>query len=120
LNSSTVRLSTIENIHIEHKPSKAGIYIRFTGITTIDALFYQTAYPDYALIYVAPGTNRITLKNIPHYVSGTVIKQERAGKKPAWLLEFCQPSFSNPDNWRVLNSDGDWEVYERMNLEMRE
>ena len=118
LNSSTVRLSKIENLHIEHKPTKAGIYIRFTGITTIDGLFYQTAYPDYALIYAAPGTNQITLKNIPHYVGGTVFKQEKASKKPAWRLEYCHGNFSDPGNWRVLNSNGEWEVYEGMNLEV--
>ena len=118
LKSSTVRLNKIENIHIEHKPSKAGIYIKSTGTTIVDGLFYQLAYPDYALIYAAPGTNLVILKNIPHYVGGTVIKQEKAGGKPFWRLEYCHKAFSKPEIWKVRNSDGEWEVFKPYSLKV--
>jgi len=118
LNSTTVRLNKIENIHIEHKPLKAGIFIKSSGTTTVDGLFYQLAYPGYALIYAAPGTNLVVLKNIPHFVSGTVIKQEKPGGKPFWRLEYCNRAFKKPEIWQVKNSAGEWEVFKPYSLKV--
>ncbi len=97
--SSTVRLCKIENLHLEHKPSKAGIFIQFTGVTTIDGVFYQLAYDGFKLIQTGEKTNHINLKNVPHYVSGTIIQQEYSGT--GWVLENCNNNFFKPDNWRV-------------------
>lgn len=100
-NSSTVRLFKIENLHLEHKPSVAGIFIQSTGITTIDGVFYQLAYDGFRLIHAGDKTNHINLKNVPHYVSGTVIQQDYSST--GWVLENCNNNFFKPGNWRVKN-----------------
>lgn len=100
-NSTTVRMFKVENLHLEHKPVKAGIYIRSTGISTIDGVFYQMAYDGFKLIQTGDKTNHVNLKNVPHYVSGTVIQQEWAST--AWVLENCHNKFFVPDNWRIKN-----------------
>ncbi len=99
--STTVRLFKLENFHLEHKPNKAAIYINSTGINTIDGLFYQLSYEDFKLLHTGGSTNQINLKNVPHYVAGTVIQQE--GGSTAWNLESCHHKFFDPSNWRVKN-----------------
>jgi hypothetical protein len=99
--STTVRMFKLENFHLEHKPTKAGIYIQSTGINTIDGLFYQLAYEGYVLIRTGKNTDHINLKNVAHYVKGTVIQQDWSST--GWVLENCNNKFFNPDNWRVKN-----------------
>jgi hypothetical protein len=97
--STTVRLFTIQNFHLEHRLTQAAIYLKHTGITTINGLFYQHAYKDFPLVHAAVGAEHITLKNIPHFVQGTIIKAEN--NETAWLVEQCAKEFYNDANWFV-------------------
>jgi len=99
LTSTTVRMFRLENFHLEHKPKKAGIFIQSTGINIIDGLFYQLSYDGYRLIHAGAGTDQINLKNVPHFVGGTVIQQDWSNT--AWVLENCQSKFFIPSNWRI-------------------
>ncbi|MFT7613639.1 MAG: hypothetical protein ACI9J3_002614, partial [Parvicellaceae bacterium] len=44
-------------------------------------------------------TDQVNLKNVPHFVSGTVIQQDWSST--AWVLENCQSKFFIPSNWRI-------------------
>lgn len=99
--STTVRLFKLENFHLEHKPTKAAIYIESSGVSTIDGVFYQSAYEGFRLIQTGDKTNHVYLKNVPHYVSGTVIQQDWSST--AWRLENCSNSFFKPSSWLVRN-----------------
>ncbi|MBL4703810.1 MAG: hypothetical protein JKY54_04775 [Flavobacteriales bacterium] len=59
------------------------------------------AYDDYRLIHTGKKTDHVNLKNVPHFVTGTVIQQDWSST--AWVLESCNSKFFNPDNWRVKN-----------------
>lgn len=104
LKSTTVRLFTIENFHFEHAPSKAGIYLNHTGIATIDGLYYQMARDDFKLIEAAPGAEQITLRNVPHFVTRTIVYS--GNNEVPWRVEFCHKSFYDKANWRVGTKDG--------------
>ena len=104
--STTVRLFTLENFHLEHAPIKAGIYIKSAGISKIDGLFYQLARADWPLIQAGANTDQITVKNIPHFVTGTVLQQDKSGDGAVWLLESCHKNFYDAANWRVKNKLG--------------
>lgn len=106
--SNTVRLNRIENLHLEHKAKIAGIYINSKGITTIDGLFYQTAYENYKLILSGKITEQITLMNMPHYVSGTIIRQNKTGSGTAWKLLYCHKSYYKPENWQLKEVSGNY------------
>ena len=93
---------------MEHKPIIAGIYINSKGITTIDGLFYQKAYDGFILIKSGKRSGQITLMNIPHYVSGTVIRQNKTGSGTAWKLLYCHKSFYKPENWQLKEVNGNY------------
>lgn len=103
-NSSTVRLFKVENFHFEHAPRKAGIYLNHTGIATIDGLFYQLAFPEFPLIEAAAGAEQITLMNVPHFVTGTVLYA--GNNEVPWRLEYCHKSFYQAQNWRINSAKG--------------
>lgn len=107
--STTVRLFKVENLHLEHAPQEAAIYIRSTGISIIDGIFYQHAYKDFALVYAGNTADQITLRNIPHFVGGTVIKQEKSGGGAAWRLEYCHKNFYQKSTWLMGKGDNEWE-----------
>lgn len=102
-NSNTVRLLTIENYHLEHAPKKAAFYFSSTGIVTLDGLFYQISRKgeDFVLVHGNNTTQQITLKNIPHFVGGTVLSQSKSGGGISWELEYCHKHFFNKENWRI-------------------
>lgn len=100
--STTVKLFTVQNFHLEHKLTKAAIYLKHTGIATIDGLFYQHAYKDFVLLYAGAGAEHITLKNIPYFVGGTVIKADN--NETAWLVEQCDKAFYNKENWLIAET----------------
>jgi hypothetical protein len=109
LNSNTVRLFKLENLHLEHAPRKAGIYIRSTGVNTFDGIFYQLAYKGFPLFDVGNGSDQINLYNVPHYVNGTIIKQKNMDAA-AWNLMGCNAAFLKKENWCVGTKSGDWEA----------
>lgn len=104
LNSTTVRMFTVENFHLEHAPKIAGIYLNHTGIATIDGLFAQLSYKDFPLIMAAAGAEQITLRNIPHHVDGMVLYS--GNNEVPWRLEYCHKSFYQAENWRVKTAKG--------------
>lgn len=106
LTSTTVRLFRIENFHIEHAPKKAGIYVNITGITDIDGIYYQHGHEEYPLILAGPSADQVNVRNIPHWVKGTVIRQQRLGKGTAWKIDYCNKRFYLPENWRIRCADG--------------
>ena len=103
--STTVRMLTLRNLHIEHIPEKCGIYLRSTGISKIDGIFYQLARPDWPLIYVPGGIQQVVLSNIPHFVTGTILKHDTDA---AWELDNVHEKFLNPENWRSRNREGNY------------
>lgn len=103
--STTVRLFKVENLHLEHTPQKAGIYVRNTGVATIDGVFYQTAKEEYPLVYAASRCDQISLLNVPHYVGGTVLFQEGGNDGACWSLENCSKEFYDAANWRIVFKD---------------
>jgi hypothetical protein len=108
LNSTTVRYFKIENLHLEHAPAKAAIYVRMTGNTDIDCIFYQHARKgeEFTLIHAGSGAGLINLSNIPHYVGGTVMRQE---SQSYWNLMYSAKQLYDKENWRVKNKEGNYE-----------
>jgi hypothetical protein len=106
LGSTTVRLFKIENLHLEHAPKKAGIYLRNTGIATIDGIFYQKAYANFPLVYSANRCDQISLLRVPHFVQGTILEQEGGNDGACWVVEDCSKEFYDPANWRIHMKDG--------------
>lgn len=103
LNSTTVRLFTISNFHLEHAPKKAAIYLNHTGTATIDGLYYQLAFDGFKLVQAAPNAEQITLRNIPHFVSGTVVYS--GNNEVPWRVEYCHKSFYDPKTWRIKKKE---------------
>lgn len=103
-NSNVVRLFTVENFHLEHAPKKAGIYLNHTGIATVDGLFYQLAFKGFVLVKAAPNAEQVTLRNIPHYVEGTVICL--GNNEVPFRVEYCHKAFYDPKTWCVETKDG--------------
>lgn len=99
--STTVKLFTVENFHLEHNPSEAGIYINNEGNTTIDGVFYQHAYTNFPLITAARGTQRITVRNVPWYVQGSCLKDEG---NAYWRLEYCHRNFYHQSSWIIYRN----------------
>lgn len=104
LTSNCVKLFKVENFHLEHKPQKAAIYTRNDGITTIDGVYYQLAFAGFTLVYAGEGSGQITLRNIPWYVAGTKIKQER---NAYWRVEYCHKNFYIRNTW-LVKVNGVW------------
>lgn len=105
IGSTTVRLFKIENLHLEHAPKKAGIYIHNTGIASIDGIFYQKAYTNFPLVYAANRCDQISLLRVPHFVGGTVLEQEGGNDGATWLVEDCSKEFYDAANWRIHMKD---------------
>jgi hypothetical protein len=103
--STVVRLFRIENFHLEHAPQSAAIYLNHTGIATIDGLFYQHAHPLFRLVEAAAGAEQVTLKNVPHFVKGTILYS--GNNEIPWRLEFCSKEFYLPENWIISSSKGE-------------
>lgn len=103
LGSTTVRYFKINNFHLEHAPIKAGIYVRMTGNVEIDGIFYQLSRKEFSLIHAGSQSGLINVKNIPHYVSGTVLRQEQSGGGAVWNVMYCSKQFYDPNNWRIKN-----------------
>lgn len=103
LNSSTVRLFKVENFHLEHAPLKAGIYVRMSGIIEINGLFYQLSRDEFTLIEAGRKCDLIHLLNVPHFVKGTVLRQDLDHGGASWNLMYCARPFYDAANWRVLN-----------------
>lgn len=101
--STVVRLFTISNFHLEHAPKKAAVYLNHTGIATIDGLFYQLSFEGFKLVHAAPNAEQITLKNIPHYVTGTVLYS--GNNEVPWRVEYCNKAFYDPKNWMIKKKD---------------
>ncbi len=106
LTSTTVRLFKIENFHLEHAPVKAGIYVNITGIADIDGVFYQLSHEEFPLVLSGPSADHINLSNIPHWVRGTVIEQQRTGRGTAWVMDHCNKNFYKNENWRCRGEGG--------------
>lgn len=107
LNSTTVRLFTLQNLHLEHSPKKAAIYAKSAGITTLDGIYYQfVKHGELALVHAGIGADEIIVRNIPHWVPGTVMKQERPGGSAAWVLSRCRKEFFYKENWRIRMKKG--------------
>jgi len=104
-NSNCVRLFKVENLHLEHAPQKAAFYIHNTGIAIIDGVFYQKAYEGFELVHAANRCDQITLRNVPHYVTGTVLTQF-GNEGASWLVEDCSKEFYDPKNWKVTMKEG--------------
>ncbi|MFN3917004.1 MAG: hypothetical protein ACK4K0_04605 [Flavobacteriales bacterium] len=104
LSSSTVRMFSILNFHLEHSAKEAAIYIRNTGVTSIEGVYYQKAYAEFPLIHAAAGTDLVSLKYIPHYVAGTILKADN--NDVIWRLEHCHNNFYEAANWRVKSKEG--------------
>jgi hypothetical protein len=102
-NSTTVRLFKIENFHLEHAPLKAGIYLRMSGVIEINGLFYQLARDEFTLVEAGRKCDLIHLMNVPHFVKGTVLRQDLDHGGASWNLMYCARPFYNATNWRVLN-----------------
>lgn len=102
--SNCVRLFSIQNFHLEHKQLIAGFYFNHTGIATIDGLYYQLAYTDYQLVLAAATAEQITLRNIPHFVEGTVLSA--LSNEIPWRLEYCHKNFYVAANWRIEGKNG--------------
>lgn len=96
--STTVRLFKMENLHLENNPMKGAIYLRSTGISTLDGIFYQKARNEWPLVYVPGGIGQVSLINVPHFVGGTILKHDTDA---AWLLKYVNGKFLSPDNWRT-------------------
>ncbi len=103
--ATTVKMFRLENFHLEHAPSHAAVYIYSSGISTVDGLFYQLSRDEMPLVH-AGGDGQITLKNIPWFVSGTVIRNE-GKERLAWRMEFCDPRFYKKTVWQS-KEDGIW------------
>jgi len=102
--STTVRLFSIENFHLEHAPQAAGIFVNHNGIVTIDGLFYQHAYDCYKLIQAAANAEQITLRNIPHFVAGTVLYS--GNNEVPWRIEYCAKEFYLANTFLVESKKG--------------
>jgi len=102
-NSTTVRLFKIENFHLEHAPLKAGIYLRMSGVIEINGLFYQLARDEFTLVEAGRKCDLIHLMNVPHFVKGTVLRQDLDHGGASWNLMYCAREFYSASNWRVLN-----------------
>lgn len=105
--STTVRYFKIDNFHLEHAPIKAGIYTRMTGNVDINGIFYQLSRKEFTLVHAGTKSGLINITNIPHYVSGTVMRQEQSGGGAVWNVKYCSKHFYNPSNWRVKNKKTD-------------
>lgn len=103
LSSTTVRLFKIENFHLEHAPLKAGIYLRMSGVTEINGLFYQLSRDEFTLVEAGRKCDLIHLMNVPHFVKGTVLRQDLDHGGASWNLMYCARPFYDAANWRVLN-----------------
>lgn len=103
--SNCVRLFKVENLHLEHAPKKAAFYIHNTGIAEINGVFYQKAFDGFCLVYAANRCDQISLLNVPHYVTGTVLTQNGGNNGAAWLIENCSKEFYEPANWRIHFTD---------------
>ncbi|HLP13137.1 MAG TPA: hypothetical protein VK177_14465 [Flavobacteriales bacterium] len=101
--STCVRLFKVENLHLEHAPQKAGIYIHNTGIAVLDGIFYQMGHKgeDFALVKAIEKCDQITLKNVPWFVPGTVLEQFGGNDGACWLIEDCSKEFYDEKNWRI-------------------
>jgi hypothetical protein len=108
LKSTTVRLFKMENLHLEHAPFKAAIFIHMTGIARIDGIFYQMARKgeEFTLISGNGPNLEIQVSNIPHYVGGTVLRQEN---QVNWYFRHCRKELYNPENWRVQDRVGSYQ-----------
>lgn len=104
LSSTTVRMFTIQNFHLEHSTQKAAIYIRNSGVATVEGVYYQKGYAEFPLIHAGKDSQVIVLKNTAHYVAGTVIKAEN--NEVVWRLEYCNKSFYEAANWRIGSKSG--------------
>jgi hypothetical protein len=109
LNSTTVRRFVIENFHLEHTPKEAGIYLRISGNTEINGVYYQMAREEFPLVQAGRNSGLIELRNIPHYVKGTVMKQEQDGGGAIWAINYCYHAFYNPEVWRIRNAKGEYD-----------
>ncbi|HET6245280.1 MAG: hypothetical protein H0V01_15760 [Bacteroidetes bacterium] len=110
LKSTTVRYFKIENLHLEHAPLKAGIYLSITGNTEINGIFYQHARKvgEFTLIHAGEGSGLINVASIPHFVTGTVMRLESPGCG-FWNLNFSAKEFYLKENWRIKKADDTYE-----------
>ncbi|HYG52598.1 MAG TPA: hypothetical protein VD905_16920 [Flavobacteriales bacterium] len=101
--SNCVKLFKLENLHLEHAPKIAGIYIHNMGIAILDGIFYQMGHKgeDFVLVQVVDRSEQITLKNVPWYVPGTVLEQYGGNDGACWELENCSKEFYDEKNWRI-------------------
>ena len=104
--SNHVRFFKIENFHLEHAPSKVGIYLRSIGNIVIDGLYYQLSYKDFPVIRADKRTRFVQIKNVPWYVPGSVIRSE--SKETRWLLESNHASLSTKQAWLMRKGRGKW------------
>lgn len=107
LNSTTVRYFKIENFHLEHAPLKAGIYVRMSGNSEINGIYYQIARDEVPLILAGRQSGLMHVSNIPHFVKGSVMQQEQFGGGAVWVLTHCHRAFYQSSNWRVRNLEGE-------------
>jgi hypothetical protein len=101
--SNCVKMFRLENLHLEHAPKIAGIYIHNSGIAILDGIFYQMGHKgeDFVLVKAVEKCEQITLKNVPWYVTGTVLEQFGGNDGACWQVENCSKEFYDAQNWRI-------------------
>ncbi len=101
--SPNVKLFTLTNLHLEHKPIKAGIYLRGGGNCIVDGVYYQHARDNQKFIEAHEHTSSVQIKNVPWFVTGSGIYY--GSDKTEWSIEDCHPRFYNKSIWFKGDSD---------------
>jgi len=105
---SIAHLFYIKNVHIEHNPTEAGIFLAFDGYVTIDGLFFQTAKEDFPIIKSVQNNATNHILNV-RWCPGKVIIQNQGhlhGIK--WHLENCHSCFYDQNRWKRKDDEGNW------------
>ncbi len=103
MGSPNVKLFTVSNLHLEHKPINAGIFLRGGGNIIIDGVYYQHARENFRFIEAHEHTSSVQIKNVPWFVTGSGIYYGSSNTQ--WSIENCHPRFYNKSIWFKKSSD---------------
>jgi hypothetical protein len=97
LGSPNVKLFQVSNFHLEHRPLKAGVFINGGGHAVLEGIYYQHAYKGYHFIEVGMRLSKVSIKNIPWFVTHSGIYYQNSSTE--WLIEDCHKRFYSKSIW---------------------